>query len=307
MLSNWTHPLFWLFVYVIHGLLVFVVYKLLKSKMREEEGILTTIVLVSLFLPFLGEILGAFVWGLSKRLGHHSVLDDYEEYVTFKPLNLEQIRYEARSSMELVPISEAFSDEENSQRKDLILRLVQSRVRNKGKYLNLGLENDDSETVHYAATTKNFLIDQYEKERQKMRREFESGNLESLEHVINAYSETIHSGLLEGASLDRLLKEYIQFLEKEKQSGPPVPKLYLCLGDAYFMRSQAEEGLMTLHEYNHHFPYQAEGYLRLLTFYYDQNDWNAIRDVLKQMEQFVARENVPDNQRFIIEQIGGVR
>lgn len=75
--------------------------------------------------------------------------------------------------------------------------MINSNITNKGKYLNLGLTNNDSETVHYSATTLNVLNNRMEKELEQAKLAFDPAHPATIHHLVQVYERFIDSGLLE--------------------------------------------------------------------------------------------------------------
>ncbi|MCA0972053.1 tetratricopeptide repeat protein [Halobacillus litoralis] len=305
-MNEWLHPLSVGLFYLIHAIVVLIVFAVVKKRLKEvEQSAWEWIVVVSLFLPLIGELFGLIVWLVSKRWGTNDMLTDYDEYVTYKPMMLEQLREEVRVSDELLPFSEAFSEQATSNRKDLIIRLINSNIVDKGKYLSLGLANSDSETVHYAATTMNFLIDTFEKELQLKRREYDAGSPEALLPLLQVYDQYLKSGLLQQAAGKRLMEDYVQRMENAIAFGIREKWLYQMLGEAYLANGQTEKGIQTLESLIELFPTDSEGYLSLVRYHYDQKDWQRIRSILSDMRERVPEDKVPANQKFTIDQMWG--
>lgn len=306
MLTEWTQPLWIVLFYVIHGCFAFILFYLVKKRTEEEQrGVVSWILITSLFLPIIGELFGLLVWYAANKWGTNDMMEDYDEYVTYKPMMLEQLRYEAEASHEILPFSEAFTDQGNRHRKDMIMRLINSNITDKGRYLELGLANSDSETVHYAATTMNLLTDKHEKEVRLSKGNHEPANPITLEPLLFAYERYLKSGLLQGASLSRLQKEYRMLMEAEIDAGLDHPWLLQRLGETYLFQGHPEEGIATLEALIERYPTQSEGYLCLLRYYYQEKDWPRIRTVLSSMRERVPEANIPRNQRFVVDHMWG--
>ncbi|SDX39953.1 hypothetical protein [Salimicrobium album] len=306
MFNNFTQPVWILTFYFIHGVLAFLLLLFLQKRAEEEEqGVVLWIFTVSLFLPVIGEIFGGMVWYMARRFGSNDILESYEEYVTYKPPMLEQIRYEARASYDMQPFSETLTDFEARSKQDAIMRLINSDVSRKGHYVNLGLTNQNSEMVHYAATTRNLLIDNHEKEIQLAKLEYTPDDTTSLKTLLSAYERFLKSELLEGPSLSRLEKEYKGFMEEELASGNDRPLLLERLGEFHLYRGDPSTGVEILESMNEKHPLQAEGYLVLLRYYYGRKDWKQIRSVLSALKENVPKTNIPESRRFIVEHLLG--
>ncbi|WP_027955766.1 tetratricopeptide repeat protein [Halobacillus kuroshimensis] len=303
---NFQEPYWLIFFYVIHGLTVLIVSLLLRKRMHEnKKGTITWLAITSLFLPIIGELLGLAAWLAAKAFGTNHMIDDYDDYVTFTPLNLEYLRYEASSSMDLSPISDALLRNDGANQKELIVSLINSDISNKGRHLNLGLTNNNSETVHYAATTMNVLSSRFEKELEHARKELAPEAPMSFERLCSVYERYLGSGILDENGQARLEKQYEQLLEEMVPKLEKEPWMYRSLGDNYIRRGKEEKAVEAFHEMVSRFPAHPGGYLKLIEFYYAGRDWTNIKPVLYDLFQHVKEEDIPESQRFIIQQMGG--
>ncbi|MGE6204806.1 hypothetical protein [Guptibacillus hwajinpoensis] len=299
-------PMTLILLYFIHALIVIVLSRLLKRIVdQNHHGVMTWIAIVSCFLPLIGELFGVISWLLAKRWVSDKMLVDYGEYVTFDVLNLESLRHEAATSLDLVPLTEALNDHEHTTRKDLIVRLINSNITNQGKYLNLGLNNSDSETVHYAAATMNILLDRYEKELQKAKDLYRLHDESSFLKVVDVYERYLKSGLLEDSSLRNVQKEYAILLENETKSPTNDKQRYLYLGDLYLEMGYEEKAIETYTYITEAFRNEPDGYLKLIEYYYGKRSWTMIRPLLNAIEKYVPESKIPDKQHFVLKQLGG--
>ena len=306
MLDNILHPMTLLLLYFVHAMIMIVLSNFLKRIVdQNHHGVLTWVSIVSCFLPLIGELFGLISWMLAKRWVSDKILVDYGEYVTFDVLNLESLRHEAATSLDLVPLAEALNDHEHSTRKDLIVRLINSNITNQGKYLNLGLNNSDSETVHYAAATMNILLDRYEKELQKAKELYRLHDNSSFVNVADVYERYLKSGLLEDSSLLNVQKEYATLLENETKTPSNDKQRYLYLGNLYLAMDYEEKAIETYTYLSNAFPNEPDGYLKLIEFYYGKRSWAMIKPLLNAIEKYVPESKIPDNQRFVLKQLGG--
>ncbi|ASF40459.1 hypothetical protein CEH05_15400 [Halobacillus halophilus] len=306
-MDNQSLPLILITFYLVHGILIaFSAHFLNKRVTKEDRGIISWICVVSFFIPIAGEILGIITWMISKHVGSNQMLNEYDDYIKFEPLNLEHLRYQAEENMDLLPIGEAIQSDESKDHKDLILRLINSNITNKGKYLNLGLTNNDSETVHYSATTLNVLNNRMEKELEQAKLAFDPAHPATIHHLVQVYERFIDSGLLEENAQKRLEKEYVDVLEREVSTPGEATWLYFNLGKIYKRTSQKDRAIQAFNALIEHFPNEPEGYLQLIEIYYDRRNWSALKSLTWNLYEHVPEEKIPEKQRFIVRHIGGI-
>lgn len=102
-MDNQSLPLILITFYLVHGILIaFSAHFLNKRVTKEDRGIISWICVVSFFIPIAGEILGIITWMISKHVGSNQMLNEYDDYIKFEPLNLEHLRYQAEENMDLL-------------------------------------------------------------------------------------------------------------------------------------------------------------------------------------------------------------
>ncbi|SIS45289.1 tetratricopeptide repeat protein [Salimicrobium flavidum] len=306
MYSEFAQPSWILSMYFLHALLILLLFLLVHRRIKEEDrGVLSWITVISLFLPVIGEAFGLLAWAVAKRVGVNDMMEDYEEYVTYKPLMLERIRHESRESYDILPLVESFNDSQGSRQQETIMRLINSNISEKGRYLNIGLMNTDAEMVHYSATTINLLMDKHEKEVELAKEKYASNHSTGAIELLETYERYMDSGLLEGVAKQKLEQEYEELLTKERAIGHQDPLILQRLGQLYLSRNEEEKGVRVIEELIGRFPQDARGYLSLIHHYYRKNDRSGLKDVLLSMQANVPGENIPEDRRYVLQQMWG--
>ncbi|RHB48955.1 hypothetical protein [Exiguobacterium sp. AM39-5BH] len=214
-------------IYVVHALVAFLLLIGLKQKMKAPDyGVAVAALSFGLFLPFLAELAVYVVYRIAARFGRSGLIEDYDDYIDFKVVNYEQIRHEASNSTHLLPLTDAINSKDPAIRKHSILTHVNQSIDQQGKYLQMGLESTDSETVHYAAATMNILIDQYEQELKLAKREYDLGKPDTIHRLAMVYKRMIHSELITEVMLKDKRDAWLEELLKAKTLYPPTPWIY---------------------------------------------------------------------------------
>lgn len=290
-------------IYIVHALLAFGLLITLKRRMKAPDyGIAVAALSIGLFLPFLAELAVYAVYRLAERFGRSGLIEDYDDYIDFKVVNYEQIRHEASSSTNLLPLADAINSKDPAIRKHSILTHVNQSIDQQGKYLQMGLESTDSETVHYAAATMNILIDQYEQELKHAKREYDLGNPDTIRRLATIYKRMIHSELITEVMLKDKRGAWLEELLKAKTLYPPSPWIYEDLNEIYLTLERPKEQLNILKEYVHHFPERIEAHLMLINYYYERERWNEVKAVMFMMQTQFSLEDVPYEYRLLFEE-----
>lgn len=304
MLANLLSPPFLLSIYLLHSCIILIA-AYWWTKQKHQQGSIIWIAVVSCFLPIIGEILGGMAWLLAKRFSSENWLEDYEDYVSFSVLNLESLRYEAHKTKDLLPLTEAITATEQQRRSELFASLLRTVIPNQGKYLQMGLNHDDTETVHYAAATMNIILDRYEKELHIAKEHYIPNDPISLKSLADAYEQYLRSGVLEQGSIQSLGGEYLHVLETEVQFLSSEKWLFLYLGSLYELLQLDEQAMGTYYQLISMFPTDSEGYIKLIHLHYNERDWMTLKEILQLLKQNVHQDKIPSEQRFLIQHLGG--
>lgn len=290
-------------IYVVHALVAFLLLIGLKQKMKAPDyGVAVVALSFGLFLPFLAELAVYVVYRIAARFGRSGLIEDYDDYIDFKVVNYEQIRHEASNSTHLLPLTDAINSKDPAIRKHSILTHVNQSIDQQGKYLQMGLESTDSETVHYAAATMNILIDQYEQELKLAKREYDLGKPDTIHRLAMVYKRMIHSELITEVMLKDKRDAWLEELLKAKTLYPPTPWIYEDLNEIYLTLQRPKEQLNILKEYVHHFPERIESHLMLINYYYERERWNEVKAVMFMMQTQFTLEDVPYEYRLLFEE-----
>jgi len=292
-------------LYLLHFLFIVLIYRLLVFRLpKHERGILTFICLFSVTLPIFGEVFGGFAYLISRRFASSDTLLDYDEYVQFDVMNLEGLQQQAADNMEMVPIKEALNMDAK-RRKQSMIHLTTSSLKDTGKYLQYGLDHDDSETVHYAATVRNSLFDRYEANLRLREQQLNPVDVTTYHLFIQECKTFIESSLLDEGGIGRL-DDRLHLVLKQMRVLYPTDLVRIEAEAEMAIRQGTEKkAISSYEEMIHIHPTLPDGYLALIRYYFQRNDWSSIGPVLRQLKTEVADENIPEEHRFILERLEG--
>ncbi|WP_290784595.1 hypothetical protein [Exiguobacterium sp. UBA6309] len=292
-------------LYVLHLLLVVFTYRLLVLRLPEHErGILTFICLFSALLPLFGEVLGGIAYLISRRFASSDTLLDYDEYVQFDVMNLEGLQQQAADNMEMVPIKEALNMDAK-RRKQSMIHLTTSSLKNSGKYLQYGLDHDDSETVHYAATVRNSLFDRYEANLRLREQQLNPVDVTTYHLFIQECKTFLESGLLDEGGIGRLDERLHRVLEQMRVLYPTDLTRIEAEAEMAIRQDNDEKAIASYEEMIQIHPTLPDGYLALVRYYFQRNNWSSIGPVLHQLRTAVVEEDIPEEHRFILKRFEG--
>ncbi len=168
---------------------------------------------MSALVPLVGEVFGLLAYAIARRYASEKTLLDYDEYIHFDTQNLERLQQQAREDIDLVPVTDALKMDA-SKRKHSITQLMTTPLENTEEYLHLGLEHEDSETVHYAATVRNTLFDRYDVTLKQKIAQIDPERKETLYEVIETCESFMESGLLDDELRLQIQRQASMYLEQ---------------------------------------------------------------------------------------------
>lgn len=300
----------WLLValFVLHAILLVVVYRLVVFPRTEGEqrGIWLSIFLLSAVIPIVGELFGIVAYGIARRFASSKTLLDYDEYITFEAVNLERLQQQATEDLDLVPLTEGLQMD-GKKRKQSITQLMSTPLSNTEEYLTLGLEHEDTETVHYAATVRNTLFDRYELLLKQRVAQVNEERPETIYPVIETGMSFLDSGLLDQDMQHRIESLVMTYLDQLGEQDE-TDLMYLRTKARLSFRSGAfETGVRLAEALTLHHPQVADGYIMLIEHHMTNGDWASLRPTLDWMRQHLSIQDVPEDYRFVIQQLEGVK
>jgi tetratricopeptide (TPR) repeat protein len=286
-------------------LVLFSGYWLLRLSQPHNRGSLVWMIGVSLFIPVVAEVL-FLILGLTS-LKKRKVAGYYtnEEVIPFDIMNYKELNEKVSADYRMMPIMDELREEDNEVKKDLIIRLIGMDVTQKGKYLQVALEHDDAEVVHYAATTLNVLKDKYIQRINNYTLQLSEDNVDAYLQLADTYIEYLNSRLLNKDMRHLVLKEAAGILEKAVRLFPSKPILHEHLGNTYLELGQIARAEVVFQEACFQFPNFCGNYVGLIQAAYKKLDWKAIRQHLQLLDQYIPEEQIPDKWSPVIRQFKG--
>ncbi|GGL58566.1 tetratricopeptide repeat protein [Sporolactobacillus putidus] len=295
-----------LFFYIVLSSFLFTLLR--KRAPVEKKGLYAYLLTISLICPPAGLPMAVMLILLQKRKNRAGWIDDYSKYVTFDPVNYEDLRTEAREDRELVPFSSGLNLDNPDLQKKLIVQLGSHGIANEGVLLRKAMNLNDTETVHYAATTINVLNDRYRKQVDETKRRFtDHYRLDDAEKLADLYFHYLLSGILLSGQEKDLIDECIHFLIHAVHLFPNAPAFQYRLGSLYLRTGdldRAERRFLKLTESD---PSKYYGYTGLLEIYYMNNRWAKFYTVVDQIARNVKFDRLPEKYRWMIRRLGGVK
>jgi hypothetical protein len=186
---------------MLHLLLVFIYYVLLKFvSLRTEDrisaGWLQTLML---FFPGIGFAAGALILiGMLIFRFRDDFYEEYEQYVYHIPHSLQSYHINVEAESNRIPVREVLMSGDHAGKKEALFSLLHYEGHNKVELFHEALRNNDPEVVYYAATSLNYLNEQYIRSIKKWTQLLQQNDksLETWQELFDSYRQYLESRLL---------------------------------------------------------------------------------------------------------------
>lgn len=301
-MTGWMILLFFL----LHAAVLFVLYRLIVRPKVDatEKGVWLSIFLVSAVIPIVGELFGLMGYAIARRFASSKTLLDYDEYINFDTVNLERLQQQAKEDLDLVPLTEALQMDGN-KRKQSITQLMSTPLMNTEEYLHLGLEHEDTETVHYAATVRNTLFDRYDLMLKQRIAQVNPERPETIYPVIETGISFLDSGLLDQDMQMRIQQRILFHLDQLSEYDETDETYLRTKARLSFRSGDLETGERLAEALTLHHPEVSDGYVMLIEHHMTNGDWASLRPTLDRLHQHLDLQDIPEDYRFVIQQLEG--
>ncbi|ACQ70140.1 hypothetical protein [Exiguobacterium sp. AT1b] len=301
-MTGWMILLFFL----LHAAVLFVLYRLIVRPKVDatEKGVWLSIFLVSAVIPIVGELFGLIGYVIARRFASPKTLLDYDEYINFDTLNLERLQQQAKEDLDLVPLTEALQMDGN-KRKQSITQLMSTPLMNTEEYLHLGLEHEDTETVHYAATVRNTLFDRYDLMLKQRIAQVNPERPETIYPVIETGISFLDSGLLDHDMQMRIQQRILFHLDQLSEYDETDETYLRTKARLSFRSGDLETGERLAEALTLYHPKVPDGYVMLIEHHMTNGDWASLRPTLDRLHQHLDLQDIPEDYRFVIQQLEG--
>lgn len=301
-MTGWMILLFFL----LHATVLFVLYRLIVRPKVDatEKGVWLSIFLVSAIIPIVGELFGLIGYVIARRFASPKTLLDYDEYINFETVNLERLQQQAKEDLDLVPLTEALQMDGN-KRKQSITQLMSTPLMNTEEYLHLGLEHEDTETVHYAATVRNTLFDRYDLMLKQRIAQVNPERPETIYPVIETGISFLDSGLLDQDMQIRIQQRILFHLDQLSEYDETDETYLRTKARLSFRSGDLETGERLAEALTLYHPKVPDGYVMLIEHHMTNGDWASLRPTLDRLHQHLDLQDIPEDYRFVIQQLEG--
>lgn len=178
----------------------------------REEGFFRLI--LAAFFPGFGYLLLFLLWISGKYIKSGSEYSSTERDQYLKPESALKAHVMSGKELNLIPMEEALILNNNNIKRRMLLDILKEDMCQYPKLLSMALDNEDSETSHYAVTALVELRDRISLSIQEMASQYESGkrNTDFLLLYANTLRECLNDGLTDKDNTKKLKSIYREVL-----------------------------------------------------------------------------------------------
>ncbi|WP_354019330.1 tetratricopeptide repeat protein [Fictibacillus halophilus] len=253
---------------------------------------------ISFVIPILGALGVWLVIKLSDRKGKEK---RYIHHERFYVNNFNEIGLLSLKRRESIPFFAGVQTVDDIG-KDLVVRLMENKIPEQGRYLKAAVVQQNRETAHYAATALNLLNKRYETIIHKMLSE--TSSLQGYKNILYVYKEYLTSDIVS----DTLLKEkkdvYENLLREAIKHYPRETLFYEQLALYYWENSKKNQAVSLSEKVISDFPNSTECYFILLNNYYVTHEKIKLNTVLTKIENHYSAK-IPVRLQSVVDLIKG--
>ncbi|TYR73412.1 hypothetical protein FZC79_18385 [Rossellomorea vietnamensis] len=274
-------------------------FKAAGKQNRARSAHLLWILWMALFLPVIGSLFGAVVWYLSGRIDRlrDGVPAGYMEMTGRRQNKLEET---VQKDREAVPTASVFRHGDSRVQKEFLLNLHSMGITRLKKSLDLALSNDDSETVHYAATTSNLLQEKFRKDIEGFKQRLVPKHAEGYRVLADHYISYLKSGMASSKWQEMTGEECIHFLKEASTEFPEHPDFLQKQAYVLEMLGRKESAREISISMLKKFPEHYGGYEGMVRYCYEEGKWEELKSTISAMKRSVQRDSIPNSFKMTL-------
>lgn len=269
-------------VLLIHFLISFIYFIFTLYRETIQQSIFRFVMVF--FLPILG-LLFFILSGLFNKLfkEKHNIEESYQEYVR----DQEQIDYvediDFEREMNTIPISDSLTMGSQTDRRRFLVDLLKKDYTRYIRVLQKAVENEDSETSHYAGAALMEIKKQFELLLRTSSKAYEKNkdSILAIKDYIDTIKKYLNSGLPDNIDKEEFLISLSYLLEKYLNKDHTLKQYYIDKINTDIKLGNYKDAEDYTKEFCNNFPVDEEPYFLLLKYFYSTNNYKSIGKVIK--------------------------
>ncbi len=265
--------------YIIIYTCICIIYSLCFYKKSRQMVFIRFV--ITMVLPILGFVfLMVIDIGLKSKGKEHDF--DFNQISSSSKYSI----FDLNNKRDIVPIQEALILNDNIVKRDLVINMVKDKRLNNINGLKLALQDEDTETSHYAASAIMQIKSEFENKIKEISVKYAQNNNDSelIKEYINILKDYIDSGLMEKQMEIRLKNDYSKLLAQIINLGIKEKDYYIMKINIDLDMEDYQQARYFCNLFLDKFEKLEDPYLLYMKLYYRLKDYNMLN---KKMEELV--------------------
>lgn len=285
-------------IFLVHLLisLIYFTFTLRKNTLQQSVFRFTIVFLV----PVLG-LLFFMISGLFNRVfkEKQNVEESYQKYIKDK----EQVDYiediDFKREINTIPFSDSLTLGSQQERRDFLVNLLKKDYTRYIKVLQKAVENEDSETSHYAGAALMEIKKQFEIMLRNSNNAYEENKKDifAIKKYIDAIKKYLNSGLPDNIDKQEFRVTLSYLLEKYLGRDRTIKQYYIDKINIDLKLGNIKDAEDFTKRFCDLFPSDEEPYFMLLKYFYSTNNYRSIIKVVKFIKKRFS--SISDNNKEI--------
>ncbi|MEE8324593.1 MAG: hypothetical protein V3R31_02960 [Candidatus Humimicrobiaceae bacterium] len=286
-------------IFLVHLLISLIYFAFILRKNTLQQSIFRF--LIVFLLPVLG-LLFFVISGIFNRVfkEKQNVEESYQKYIK----DQEQVDYiediDFKREMNTIPISDSLTMGSQQERRAFLVELLKKDYTRYIKVLQKAVENEDSETSHYAGAALMEIRKQFEIMLRNSNKAYEENKKDTfaIKEYIDAIKKYLNSGLPDNIDKQEFRITLSYLLEKYLEKDHTAKQYYIDKINTDLELENIKEVEDYTKRFCNHFPSEEEPYFMLLKYFYSINNYKSILKVVKLIKKRFSSLNENNKKIF---------
>ncbi|MCT4688364.1 hypothetical protein [Vallitalea sp.] len=193
--------------------------------------------------------------------------------------------FDWNNKRDIIPIEEALLLNDNIVKRDLVINMVKEKRLSNVNGLKLALQDEDTETSHYAASAIMQIKSEFENKIKEISVKYEQNNNDSelIGEYISILKDYIDSGLMERQMEKRFRNDYSKLLAQIINLGTKEKEYYIMKINIDLDMEDYQQARYFCNLFLDKFEKLEDPYLLYMKLYYSLKDYDMLNKTIEQL------------------------
>ncbi|GMQ60033.1 hypothetical protein AN1V17_44330 [Vallitalea sediminicola] len=237
---------------------------------------------ITMVLPILGIIFLTLIdIGLKSKSGVHDF--DFNQISSSNDYSI----YDLNDKRDIVPIEEALILNDNIVKRELVINMIKDKTLSNVNGLKLALQDEDTETSHYAASAIMQIKSEFENKIKDLTVKYEKNNNDSalIREYIEVLKDYIDIGLMEKQMEKRLKNDYSKLLSQIINLGIKDKEYYIMKIDIDLDMEDFGQARHFCNLFLEQYEKLEDPYLLFMKLHYRLKDYNMLNKRIEELKE----------------------